>query len=102
MAKQLGFEKKQIEQGLTTPLIGNTYSGSMMIGLASVLDKAKAREKILAVSYGSGAGSDAFVLTATKNIEKKRPKKTVLIMIEEKKYVDYATYAKFRKKLKSM
>lgn len=102
VAKQLGFEKKHIEQGLTTPLIGNTYSGSMMIGMASVLDKAKAGEKILAVSYGSGAGSDAFVITATKNIEKKRPKKPVLKMIEEKKYIDYATYAKFRKKLKSM
>jgi len=102
VAKMLGFEKDQIEQGMTTPLIGNTYSGSMMIGLASVLDKAKAGDKILAVSYGSGAGSDAFILEATENIEKKRPKKTVLEMFEEKKYIDYATYAKFRKKLKSM
>ncbi len=102
VAKQLGFEKKQIEQGLTTPLIGNTYSGSMMIGLASVLDKAKPGEKILAVSYGSGAGSDAFVLEATKNISKKRPKKTVFDMFEEKEYIDYAEYVKFRKKLKSL
>lgn len=101
-AKKLGFEKSQIEQGLTTPLIGNTYSGSMMIGLASILDKAKPGEKILAVSYGSGAGSDAFVLEATENIDKKRHKKTVFEMFEEKKYIDYATYAKFRKKLKSM
>ena len=102
VAKMLGFEKEQIAQGLTTPHIGNTYSGSMMIGLASVLDKAKEGDKILAVSYGSGAGSDAFVLTATKNIERKRPKKTVFEMFNEKKYIDYATYAKFRKKLKSM
>lgn len=102
VAKMLGFEKKQIEQGLTTPLIGNTYSGSMMIGLASVLDKAREGEKILAVSYGSGAGSDAFVIEATKNIEGKRPKKSVLEMIEEKEYIDYSEYVKFRKKLKSM
>jgi len=101
-AKKLGFEMKQIEQGLTTPLIGNTYSGSMMVGLASVLDKAKPGEKILAVSYGSGAGSDAFILKATKNIEKKRPKKTVLKMFEQKEYIDYSKYVKFRKKLKSM
>ena len=101
VAKMLGFEKEQIEQGLTTPCIGNTYSGSMMIGLASVLDKAKTGDKILAVSYGSGAGSDAFVLKATKNIEKNRPK-PVFEQFEEKEYIDYATYVKFRKKLKSL
>jgi hydroxymethylglutaryl-CoA synthase len=102
VAKKLGFEKKQIEQGLTTPHIGNTYSASMMIGLASVLDKAKEGEKILGVSYGSGAGSDAFVFEATKNIGKKRPKKSVFEMFEEKEYIDYAEYVKFRRKLKSL
>jgi len=101
VAKMLGFEREQIEQGLTTPHIGNTYSGSMMIGLSSVLDKAKAGDKILAVSYGSGAGSDAFVLKATKNIEKNRPT-SVFEMFKDKEYIDYATYAKFRKKLKSL
>ncbi len=101
-SKMLGFKPEQIEQGLTTPHIGNTYSGSMMIGLASILDKAKPGQKILAVSYGSGAGSDAFVLEATKNIDKKRPKKTVLEMFKEKKHIDYGTYVKFRRKLKSM
>jgi len=101
VAKQLGFEMPQIEQGLTTPLIGNTYSGSMMVGLASILDKAKAGDKILAVSYGSGAGSDAFVLEATKNIEKNRPK-PVLELTENKKYIDYAEYIKHRRKLKSL
>ena len=73
-----------------------------MIGLASVLDKAKQGEKILEVSYGSGAGSDAFVLKATENIEKKRHKKSVFEMFEEKEYIDYVEYAKCRKKLKSM
>ncbi len=101
VAKMLGFEKEQIEQGLTTPHIGNTYSASMMLGLASVLDKAKAGERIFAVSYGSGAGSDAFVIKATKNIEKNRPK-PVFELFKEKEYIDYATYAKFRKKLKSL
>ena len=33
---------------------------------------------------------------------KKRPKKTVFEMFEEKKYIDYAKYAKFRKKLKTL
>ncbi len=102
MAKQLGFSEEQIRQGLLTPFIGNTYSGSTMVGLASVLDVAKPGEKILAVSYGSGAGSDAFVLTVTKNIEKKRAKVPLFELIKNKEYLSYAQYAKHRKKLKSI
>ncbi len=102
VAKMLGFDMGKIEQGLITPEIGNTYSGSTMIGLASILDVAKPGSRILAVSYGSGAGSDAFVLTATKNIEKKRAAVAVKEMIKEKQYLSYAQYAKFRRKLKSL
>lgn len=101
-AKILGIEKNKLEQALLTPLIGNTYSGSSMIGLASVLDAAKAGDKILVVSYGSGAGSDGFVFTATKNLEKKRAKVPVLEMIKEKEYLDYAQYVIQRRKLKSL
>lgn len=100
--KMLGFSPEQLKQGLITPFIGNTYSGSTPIGLASVLDAAEPGQKILAVSYGSGAGSDAFSLKVTKNIEKHRAKTPVLEMIKHKKYVDYATYAKHRRKLKSL
>lgn len=101
-AKILGIEFSKLEQALLTPLIGNTYSGSSMIGLASVLDKAKAGDTILVVSYGSGAGSDGFVFTVTKNIEKKRAKVPVLEMIKEKEYIDYAQYVIQRRKLKSL
>ena len=101
-AKMLGFEREKIKQGMLTPLIGNTYSGAAMIGLASILDIARPGEKILAVSFGSGAGSDAFVITVQKPIEKKRQKIAVLEMIKEKEYISYAEYAKFRRKLKSL
>ena len=97
-AKKLGFEKEQLTLGLVAPFIGNTYSGSTMIGLSSVLDKAETGDKILAVSYGSGAGSDAFILTVTDHI--KRAGTPVLDMVKKKKYVDYALYAKHRNKLK--
>ncbi len=65
VAKQLGFTDAQIETGLLTPLIGNTYSGAVPLGLAAVLDEAKPGERIFAVAYGSGAGSDAFDITVT-------------------------------------
>ncbi|MBC7128169.1 MAG: hydroxymethylglutaryl-CoA synthase [Thermoplasmatales archaeon] len=95
VAKILGFEKKQIEQGLLCPHIGNTYSGSTMLGLASILDVAKSGDRIFAVSYGSGAGSDAFDITVTDKIEGYE-RCNLRKMIENKKYVDYSTYMKFR------
>jgi len=99
-AEKLGFKKEHIEPGLITPLIGNTYSGSAMVGLVATLDIAKPGEKILMVSYGSGAGSDAFEITVTENIKNKRTKVPLRKAIEEKEYIDYAQYAIARKKIK--
>jgi len=101
-AKMLGFEKEKIEQGLLTPMIGNTYSGASMVGLASVLDVAKPGDRILVTSYGSGSGSDSFVLTATKQIENHRARVPLLEAIKDKEYISYAEYAKHRKKLKNL
>jgi hydroxymethylglutaryl-CoA synthase len=100
-AKKLGFNSEQSKTGLLTPVIGNTYSGATPLGLAAILDIAQPGERILAVSYGSGAGSDAFSITVTDKIKKIRdhaPKVTELV--EKKSYVDYAMYAKFKGKLK--
>lgn len=70
VGKCLGFSKEQIETGRLVPKLGNTYSGSSPMGLTAVLDVAKSGDKILMVSYGSGAGSDAFIFTATERIGK--------------------------------
>ena len=56
VGKQLGFTDAQMKNGLVTPYIGNTYSGAALIGLANVLDRATAGERVLMVGYGSGAG----------------------------------------------
>ncbi len=96
VAKKLGFEMKQIEAGLLCPIIGNTYSGSTLLGLSAILDIAKPGQRILAVSYGSGAGSDAFDITVTDKIEEYE-RQNVMNMINDKEYVDYATYMKFRR-----
>ncbi|WP_370005865.1 hydroxymethylglutaryl-CoA synthase [Methanothermobacter sp. KEPCO 2] len=100
-AKKLGFESEQVKPGLLTPVIGNTYSGATPIGLAATLDVAEPGARILAVSYGSGAGSDAFIIEVTDEIEKKRDlAPAVSDIISKKKYVDYALYAKFKGKLR--
>lgn len=66
-AKKLGFTEEQLKLGFIVPYIGNTYSACSPLGLTFVLEKAKKGEKILLVSYGSGSGSDAFVLTMTED-----------------------------------
>ena len=62
-AKKLGFENKQLALGFIVPNIGNTYSACSPLALTFVLEEAKKGERILLVSYGSGSGSDAFLLT---------------------------------------
>ena len=62
VARTLGFTDEQILPGLVVDSIGNTYSGSSLLGLAAVLDIAKKGDRIFFCSYGSGAGSDAFSL----------------------------------------
>jgi hydroxymethylglutaryl-CoA synthase len=102
VAKMLGFVNDQIETGLLTPKIGNTYSGSTMLGLAAILDIASPGDRIFAVSYGSGAGSDGFDITVTDEIVNisREDKFAVETMIANTRFIDYATYAKFREKLK--
>lgn len=100
--KMLGFKKEQIMKGLLAPWIGNTYSGAVLLGLSSVLDEAVAGDRILVSSYGSGAGSDAFIIEVTKENEKRRNKKPVQDYINRKEYIDYAIYSKFKSKLKGV
>lgn len=63
IAKEFGIRKEQLEHGFIVPHIGNTYSACSLLGLCSVLQHAKKDESILLVSYGSGAGADAFLMT---------------------------------------
>ncbi len=67
IAKEFGFTKEQLEHGFIVPHIGNTYSACSPLGLAHVLQQASKNQRILLVSYGSGAGCDAFLMTMLKN-----------------------------------
>jgi len=101
-AKTLGFRQEQIETGLLANEIGNVYSGSCMIGLTAILDIAKPGDRILMVSYGSGAGSDAFDLVVTDRITQiQQLAPTTQEYIKRRTQIDYATYARYRGKLKS-
>lgn len=99
--KALGFTKEQIETGWVVPTMGNTYSGSSPTGLAAILDVADPGDLILITSFGSGAGSDSFVLKATKRLPKVRDlAPTVRSMLDgRRQYVTYGEYAKLREKI---
>ncbi len=100
VAQLLGFTNEQVKHGFVVDRIGNTYSAATMIGLSSILDNAKPGDKIIATSFGSGAGSDAFYIEATDLIEqKKRLAKTTKEYLDIKKYVDYSTYIKYTNRI---
>ncbi len=95
VGKMLGFPMEKVEPGLVTPVVGNTYSGSSLLGLTAVLDIAKPGDKILLVSFGSGAGSDAFHIEVTEKIEEVRDRAPKFRdYLERKVYVGYPFYAR--------
>lgn len=100
--KRLGFSRQQIETGLLVRWIGNTYSGASPLGLANVLDNAKANDLILLTSYGSGAGSDSFIIRVTEENERRRNKKPLRRYMEDREYLDYGLYVKHKGKLKGV
>ncbi|HKZ44053.1 MAG TPA: hydroxymethylglutaryl-CoA synthase [Anaerolineales bacterium] len=97
VASLLGFSKEQTDTGLLVPVIGNTYAGAAMIGLTAILDVAEPGDRILMVSFGSGAGSDAFDLVVNEKIKEARNLAPLTQdYISRRTEIDYATYARMR------
>lgn len=96
-AKTLGFKDEQFRTGLLAGEIGNVYSGSCMLGLTAILDAAQPGDRILMVSYGSGAGSDAFDLVVTDRITEVRGRAPYTRdYIARRTVIDYGTYSRYR------
>ncbi|MCC7163191.1 MAG: hydroxymethylglutaryl-CoA synthase [Anaerolineae bacterium] len=99
-ARQLGFTRDQIMTGLLAGKIGNTYAGAALIGMTNVLDHAKPGDRILLVSFGSGAGSDVFSYVATDKLNARRDlARRTAFYLGRRELIDYARYARFRNKL---
>ncbi len=94
-AKKLGFTDEQLKLGFIVPRIGNTYSACSPLGLTFVLEQAKKNQKILLVSYGSGAGSDAFLMTMLKD-------GTPLPLESSEKELRHLTYAEYLQESKTL
>lgn len=93
IAKRFGIPIEKLDS--VAKEVGNTYSACTLIGLANILDNAKPGERIFQISYGSGAGVDAFSWVTQDEIEDKR-KFVVRVddLLRDKEYVDYYTYRK--------
>jgi hydroxymethylglutaryl-CoA synthase len=100
VAKELGFKQEQYEVSLQVNKFGNTYSGCSPVGLAAVLDVAKPDERVLITSYGSGAGSDSYLLRTTSQIVDKRQRQKLNVKQQAEspfvEYVDYSTYRRLK------
>jgi hydroxymethylglutaryl-CoA synthase len=98
----LGFSRAQLETGWLSPWLGNTYSGASPMGLTAILDVARPGDRVLMVSYGSGAGSDGFVWTVTDRIVEVqgRAPATRHQLDTRKMYLSYGAYAKLRGKIR--
>ncbi len=100
VASMLGFSAEQIKPGLLAPVIGNTYAGAAIIGLTAILDMAQPGDRILMVSFGSGAGSDAFDLRVTERLPERRDLALkTQDYIARRTEIDYAVYARQRGKI---
>jgi hydroxymethylglutaryl-CoA synthase len=100
VARDLGFKDEQFMPAIQMTKFGNTYSGASLVGLAAILDIAKPDDRILMTSYGSGAGSDAYLFRATSQLldKRKRQKINVKFLAENPfvEYVDYTTYRRLK------
>jgi hydroxymethylglutaryl-CoA synthase len=101
-AQMLGFNDEQIKTGLLAGRVGNVYAGSSLLGLSAVLDIAQSGDRILMVSYGSGAGSDAIALRVTPSIiERQNRAPKTEDYIARRTPIDYAVYSRYRGKLQT-
>jgi hydroxymethylglutaryl-CoA synthase len=93
VAARMQFTDQQLAGGLTSKILGDLGAASTAVSLAAVLDLAKPDDRILVISYGSGAGSDALSLRVVSD-----RKSTVRFQtqVDRKEYIDYVKYLKLK------
>jgi hydroxymethylglutaryl-CoA synthase len=74
LARILGLPESVVAAGAYAGEIGDCGAASPLVSLVKILQTGEAKQRLLLVSYGWGAGSDAFVLTIDEsNAVKKSP-----------------------------
>lgn len=95
VARRMGFKDEQLSPNMLVNYTGDTGVSSTLLSLANALDRVQAGERILMASYGSSAGSDAIsFVVGNKTDRGKAP--SVQDYLDDKEYIDYVKYLKFR------
>lgn len=97
VAGKLGFQDPQLAVGMVSTFLGDLGAASAPMGLAAALDASKVGDRILVVSYGSGAGSDALSFRV---VGERRPAIGVMQEAARKEYIDYVQYLKLKGAIK--
>lgn len=93
VGSRLQFTDLQLAAGLTSKILGDLGAASTPVSLAAALDVAKVGEKIMVISYGSGAGSDAL---SFKVVSDRKATVKFQTDADRKEYIDYIKYLKLK------
>ena len=93
VAARMQFTDAQLASSLISKNLGDLGAASVPLALASALDSAKVGDRIMVISYGSGAGSDAL---SFKVVGDRRPVDKVQAETDRKEYIDYVKYLKLK------
>ncbi len=94
LAKSLGFDAQKLQDSLLDQ-IGDSGCAYPIMLLCAALDEAAAGDALLWSSYGNG--SDAFAVTATAGVDKRKNRRTLKEYVRSKQALpDYATFLRWR------
>jgi len=90
---KLKFAEPQLAAALTANVLGDLGAASTPVSLAAALDVANVGDKIMVISYGSGAGSDALSFRV---VSDRKPAIKFKQEVDRKEYIDYIKYLKLK------
>lgn len=97
IAKKLQFGDEAMASSAIAGVLGDLGAASTPVALASALDSAKIGDRIMVVSYGSGAASDAM---SFRIVGDRKSSPSLKSEIERRQYVDYIQYLKLKGAIK--
>jgi hydroxymethylglutaryl-CoA synthase len=93
VSARMNFTDPQLAAGLISKVLGDLGAASVPVALAAALDAAKVGDKIMVISYGSGAGSDAL---SFKVVGDRKAVPRFQAEVDRKEYIDYVKYLKIK------
>jgi hydroxymethylglutaryl-CoA synthase len=93
VAARMSFTDVQLASGLVSKSVGDLGAASVPVALAATLDAAKVGDRIMVISYGSGAGSDALSFRV---VGDRKAVPRFQAEVDRKEYIDYVKYLKLK------